>query len=687
ALHFKFSNLDVTPEWVKFDEHDRRECVTGGQNWVEQVNRLIASCIFHGIPVNAAIRASWERLTKQMIHCKPTKERTWFELEAGAPTDADRMLHPPKVLELSAVHEASKGLCDGVYLLQGRQDHVFCPDTGCTPRGLTHPQTPGLFNIKQLPADKVFHVRGIAGDVAINSTGFLTHKVPSALVHDDLATQEALASLQASLVGEDSLHFYFTIEYFLDASLRPGLSLLSLGQQVKHHGWAAQLDSDPAKCFALSPVDARTGLRFKVPMAIGFGTEEQSDVLLRYVGMQIVADGVDGVEQAQRAWDVARVLYQQASEQVAGAQRTMLAAVAEQANSLGGYAFYVGPVPEPAPVVQRPVAGYVNPFFPLGSADVVVESPSTSVPWSLVGLCVPPFVALGRLPRLVLAPCPSAGSTVPSSDPCPRPFSKRLFNQLAKAAKRMASRRQSFPAGHHRALVAEVITGAMVGEADARPFRRPVSAPLVTGFPTSDELGALHRRLRELSDPIILDFCAGSRPFARVLLPELSNLRVVSIDCEHLPPLDLTAAEHARHLEIVADLNTLTMQDIAQRVWERFRLPLANVVFQGAFPTCTHISTASVVGGAHPHRNPDYSPSTPAAVASDALLLKSLALVAEIHRTYGAPGVVEQPASEVLFQVPSFRSWLEANPQVTVNYYDQCAVSLPGEVTPKKPTV
>jgi hypothetical protein len=262
-----------------------------------------------------------------------------------------------------------------------------------------------------------------------------------------------------------------------------------------------------------------------------------------------------------------------------------------------------------------------------------------------------------------------------------------LFNQLAKAAKRMASRRPSFSAGHHRALVAEVITGAMVGEADARPFRRPVSTPLVTSFPTSDELGALYRRLRELSDPIILDFCAGSRPFARVLLPELSNLRVVSIDCEHLPPLDLTAAEHARHLEIVADLNTLTMQDIEQRVWERFRLPLANVVFQGAFPTCTHISTASVVGGTHPHRKPDYSPSTPAAVASDALLLKSLALVAEIHRTYGAPGVVEQPASEVLFRVPSFRSWLEANPQVTVNYYDQCAVSLPGEVTPKKPTV
>jgi hypothetical protein len=278
-LHFKFGKLDVTPEWVKFDEHDRRECITGGQNWVEQVNRLIASCIFHGIPVNAAIRASWERLTLQMIHCKPTKERTWFE--AGAPTDADRMLHPPKVLELSAVHEASKGLCDGVYLLQGRQEHVFCPDTGCTPRGLTHPETPGLFNIKQLPADKVFHVRGIAGDVCINSTGFLTHQVPSVLVHDDLAIQEALASLQARLVGEDSVNFYFTIEYFLDASLRPGLSLLSLGQQVKHHGWAAQLDSDPAKCFALSPIDARTGLRFKVPMAIGFGTSEKSDVLLR----------------------------------------------------------------------------------------------------------------------------------------------------------------------------------------------------------------------------------------------------------------------------------------------------------------------------------------------------------------------------------------------------------------------
>lgn len=61
--------------------------------------------------------------------------------------------------------------------------------------------------------------------------------------------------------------------------------------------------------------------------------------------------------------------------------------------------------------------------------------------------------------------------------------------------------------------------------------------------------------------------------------------------------------------------------------------------------------------------------------------------MAEIHHAYGIPGVVEQPASSVLFKVPSFRSWLEAHPQVTVNYYDQCAVSLPGEVNPKKPTV
>jgi hypothetical protein len=539
---------------------------------------------------------------------------------------------------------------------------------------LTHPETPGLFNIKQLPADKVFHVRGIAGDVAINSTGFLTHKVPSALVHDDLAIQEALASLQARLVGEDSVNFYFTIEYFLDASLRPGLSLLSLGQQVKHHGWAAQLDSDPAKCFALSPVDARTGLRFKVPMAIGFGTAEQSDVLLRYVGMQIVADDVDGVEQAQRAWDVARVLYQQASEQVAGAQSAMLAAVAEQANSLGGYAFYVGSVPEPEPVVMKPVGGRVNPFS-LGAADDAVESE-----------CDRRFAAALRM--------------VPPQCPRPKPFTKQLFNQLVKAAKRMASRRNpvslpvdslvsatGFSSGHHRAMFAEVISCAMAGETDERPYRRAVSAPLITSFPTSDELGVWHRRLRDLRDPIILDFCAGSRPFARVLLPALPNLRVVSIDCAHLPPLDLTAAEHARHLEIVADLNTLTVQDLEQRIWARFRLPFANVVFQGAFPTCTHISTASVVGGAHPHRNPDYSASTPEAVASDALLLKSLALVDEIHRTYGVPGVVEQPASLILFEVPSFRSWLEAHPQVTVNYYDQCAVSLPGEVTPKKPTV
>jgi hypothetical protein len=130
------------------------------------------------------------------------------------------------------------------------------------------------------------------------------------------------------------------------------------------------------------------------------------------------------------------------------------------------------------------------------------------------------------------------------------------------------------------------------------------------------------------------------------------------------------------------------MESLGQLVRERFGLGgLENVVFFGAFPTCTHISTANQFGAEHPHRYPSMEPSSPEAEESDALRLHLLQLSYDLWKIHGVPGAVEQPASRVLFAVPSHAAWLEAHPDVTVNYYDQCAVALPGEVRPQKPTV
>jgi hypothetical protein len=166
-------------------------------------------------------------------------------------------------------------------------------------------------------------------------------------------------------------------------------------------------------------------------------------------------------------------------------------------------------------------------------------------------------------------------------------------------------------------------------------------------------------------------------------------VRVLSIDIARLEPLqDLTESENARHSEVVADASLLTMESLGQLVRERFGLGgLENVVFFGAFPTCTHISTANQFGAEHQHRHPNMDPSSPEAKESDALRLHLLQLSYDLWKTHGIPGAVEQPASPVLFAVSSHIAWLEAHPDVTVNYYDQCAVALPGEVRPQKPTV
>ena len=222
-----------------------------------------------------------------------------------------------------------------------------------------------------------------------------------------------------------------------------------------------------------------------------------------------------------------------------------------------------------------------------------------------------------------------------------------------------------------------------------RPYQRPYSESPLTQLPGARLRRDLRARLAKCANPVVVDCCAGSRPFARTLLPRCSNVRVLSIDVKRLEPLqDLTESQHARHSEVVADASLLTMESLGQLVRERFGLGgLENVVFFGAFPTCTHISTANQFGAEHPHRYPSMEPSSPEAEESDALRLHLLQLSYDLWKIHGVPGAVEQPASRVLFAVPSHAAWLEAHPDVTVNYYDQCAVALPGEVRPQKSTV
>jgi hypothetical protein len=163
---------------------------------------------------------------------------------------------------------------------------------------------------------------------------------------------------------------------------------------------------------------------------------------------------------------------------------------------------------------------------------------------------------------------------------------------------------------------------------------------------------------------------------------------VLSIDVLALEPLtDMTDEERARHAEVVMDARLLTVESLGPLVFERFGLGRENVVFFGAFPPCTHITTASQFGGVHPHRLPTLEPGTPEAIETDALRLHLLQLCHDLWVQCGIPSALEQPASEVLFGVPSHLAWLEAHPDVTVNYFDHCAVSMFGEVLSKKPTV
>ena len=126
------------------------------------------------------------------------------------------------------------------------------------------------------------------------------------------------------------------------------------------------------------------------------------------------------------------------------------------------------------------------------------------------------------------------------------------------------------------------------GPSGARPYHRPYSEAPLLSLPDEKMRQALLRRIRRLASPVVVDCCAGSRPFARGLLRVCANVRVISIDVLALEPLsDMTDEERARHAEVVMDARLLTVESLGPLVFERFGLGRENVVFFGAFPPCT----------------------------------------------------------------------------------------------------
>jgi hypothetical protein len=55
-----FADRNVTSEWLKLSEHDRRRSVIRGFHWPTLLNAFIASCLYHRIPVTAPVRNAWE---------------------------------------------------------------------------------------------------------------------------------------------------------------------------------------------------------------------------------------------------------------------------------------------------------------------------------------------------------------------------------------------------------------------------------------------------------------------------------------------------------------------------------------------------------------------------------------------------------------------------------------------------
>jgi len=306
-----FVDRNVTSEWLKLSEHARRCSVIRGFNWPALLNALIASCLYHRLPVTAPIRNAWDRLVVKGSQCLPTNRRTWF---GDPPTGEDCKLPPARVVDLSDIYSAVESA--GVFFVQDAAYNTIF-DSGCSPVALANSRMAGLRNVRLLQPTERFTVRGIGGEITIMHKGELHYRVRCDLYDADPALRADLAKLQVQLSREDPLFYYFLIPCFVDNDLPSGVTLISLGQAVLQLDWRVQLDKDPEHCFGLSPVDAATGVRFKFPFSIGdreTGSFGSSSPLLRMPGLEHVPAGLDSLTAARDAAAKLRALASTAKE-------------------------------------------------------------------------------------------------------------------------------------------------------------------------------------------------------------------------------------------------------------------------------------------------------------------------------------------------------------------------------------
>ena len=468
-----FKSRDVTSDWLKLTEYDRRCSVLQGFSWPAELNRVIASCLYYQLPVSAPIRNAWDRVVVKGSHCPLTKARTWF----GEPPAADeRELSQARVVDLSNLHSAVETAAEpGVYFVHAPADSTVF-DSGCSPVALANRQHSGLRNIRPLLPTERFKVRGIGGDVMIKEEGELHFRVLSELYHADSVLRAELARLQGRLAREDPLFYYFVIPCFIDDDLPSGVTLVSLGKAVWNLGWRVQIDKDPTQCFGLSAVDSATDVRLKFSFSIGDpsnGSFGSTNSLLRMPGLELVPDGIDPVEAARASWAQVRVLSFQASENLAARNGAGLNVELAAYSLIGGYGFYAEtepdvefPDPAAAKLLATPASRNVFQALETDATELDAdEKPDTE------------HASGVQANRLELK------------------FPKRLFNQLRKAAKAAELRRRQSSAflmiesRASRMAVDQVIIGTSDGSlsstvADSLSASEPDALSIVAAQPS-----------------------------------------------------------------------------------------------------------------------------------------------------------------------------------------------------------
>jgi len=147
-------------------------------------------------------------------------------------------------LNVRPLQRAIAGRAPGVYIVNPLHK-CDCLDSGCSVGGMCHRDSPGVHSRRVLPEAERFTINGVAGCEEIAEMGLVDYRVPAEVWHADLAIQEFMARIQAAFAAEDQLYLYWRVEMFLTKSMRPGLTLFSLGRVVVEDGWTVTLDGAP----------------------------------------------------------------------------------------------------------------------------------------------------------------------------------------------------------------------------------------------------------------------------------------------------------------------------------------------------------------------------------------------------------------------------------------------------------